>query len=379
MSGLSDGLDQAVSDMYEAADVMLLASSVFPLCDEIDKLMGMAEGSPGALAEGANNWSQGAQALQQAQQAVTSICSQLGSYDWSGDDRDAFNTDVQQLAAQLGDNHNYANAVAGTLAALSVPFGVFPGVCVGIGAMMLSFSVAFEAAAASIVGDFGASESIYAAGTEASVTAMEIVTTSVEAITAMCAAAAAVLLISDVADIHALENNGDSNAGKDFAKAEVNSLGDVAKNLEGFAVSQAADHIADKATDGMPTGDVADKATKAFVKDELGNQIENDNKGAVDLVTGEDPSKTIADTLGVSPEVFEPEPQEDACRTTSASSSTRASTGANSPSDARRRVQRPPRCWRAMESSCWAAPRTDWLSSRCAFSTLAASRRAAPG
>jgi hypothetical protein len=311
MSGLSDGLDQAVSDMYEAADVMLFASSVFPLCLEIEKLMGMAQGSPGALAEGANNWSQGAQALQQAQQSVTQLCSQLGSYDWSGDDRTAFDNDVQQLAAQLGDDHNFADAVAGTLAALSVPFGVFPGVCVGIGTMMLSFSLAFEAAAASIIGDFGASEAIYAAGTEASVTAMEIVSTSVEAIAAMCAAAAAVLLITDAADIQALEDNGDANAGKDFAKAEVDSLGDVAKNLEGFAVSVAADHLADHATEGLPTADVAEKAEKAFIKDEIAGQAENDNAGAVDLVTGADPSKTIADTLGVSPEVFAPEPQKD--------------------------------------------------------------------
>lgn len=301
MSGLSAGLDEATRDMCMAAGVMVAAASVFPPCFEIKEAMPWGVGGPGSLAEGAANWGDGADALQQAQQALESVAGTLSADQWTGEDRDAFDQKIKDFAAQLGDSHNYAMAVGATLAGLSAPMAAYGPMCLTIGGVVLAESIAFEAAVASVVGNLGASEAIYAEGVAVAEVCATVITAWNLTMVAVLTAAGVAIEIADAADISAQRDSGNTTIGDDFKQAQVDGLAEAGKNLEGWAVSVAADKAGDKFAEGaLPGGGAAEKE---LLKDVFARQVENDNKGVVDVATGEDPGKTITDTLGITPQV----------------------------------------------------------------------------
>lgn len=286
MGTLADGLDYATQGMCDTAGIMVAAAGVFPPCEAIGKVMPWGVGGPGSLASGANDWLQAAGSLQQAQQALTTTAGSLTADDWSGDDRAGFDTAVRNLAAQLGDAHNLAEAAGATLAGLAVPLAAYGPACLTIGIVLLTEAIAFEAAAASVVGDLGVSEALYAEGLAVSAVCLDVVIGFVAAIAATMAAAAEGLGLGELADVGAQRHHGDTQAVSDFEQAQVKGLGEVAKNVEAFGVGLAAGKAGGAATEGLPATTVAQRALKEVVSGQVSQQISNDNAGAVDVVTG---------------------------------------------------------------------------------------------
>jgi hypothetical protein len=303
MGTLSDGLDYATTTMCEAAGVMIAASEMFAPCVEIGRVMPLGVGGPGSLAQAAGEWLAGAQALEQAQHTLTERTGGLSSESWSGADRDAFDANVRDLAAQLGDAHNLATAVGGVLAGLAVPLGAYGPLALSIGIVNLTNALLVEAATASIVGDLGASETLYAEGTAVAATCSVIVTAAVGVIAGLMTEAAEGLGSGELTDVAAQRRNGDTSAMSDFTQAQVKGLAEVGQNVESLVVGYAAGKLGDRATEGLPDGTVADKAVAHIASGKVSDLYTNANTAATDLVTGKDPLTALTDDLGITPQV----------------------------------------------------------------------------
>jgi hypothetical protein len=223
--------DDAIGVAVMAAQAMCDYAAVFVDTLEMPPVMGNGLGGPVTLVEGGVKWNDAADQLQQAQQTLQALVAGLPHDYWDGDDRAAFDNEMTQLQAQLGDSHNYAMAVGIVLDALAVPIGLWPVMCTAIGLVEAAFASAFYAAAASVVGDFGPSEAIYAAGEAASATCLTVLNASMGILIGVMAAATAAIAISDIADVSEQEKNGDTTALSDFGKAAVSSLPEVGFNL----------------------------------------------------------------------------------------------------------------------------------------------------
>jgi hypothetical protein len=203
-----------------------------PTTVAISKIMGDGTGGPFSIGEAAGKWYDGASKLQEAQSAFTELTSSLPRDYWDGDDRSNFDAEVKNLAAEIGDSHNYAMAVAITLTTLAVPLGIFPVVCDGIGIAEFALATAFYLAAASGIGDItGVSEELFAMGEEFSFAALEVMQASMDVLLAMMAAGTAAVLVSDATDLNTQEGHGDTGIRAEFGKASVDSAADVAAAL----------------------------------------------------------------------------------------------------------------------------------------------------
>ena len=147
---------------------------------------------------------------------------------WSGADRDRFDTEISNLAAEIGDSHNYAEAVAITLTALTVPLAAWPLVCDTIGVIEFANATAFYIAAASVVGDLGPSEALFAEGEAVTFSCLGVINASAAIITAVMAAGTAAIAISDGAELGAQAGHGNTAALTDFGKATIDSSAEVA-------------------------------------------------------------------------------------------------------------------------------------------------------
>ena len=229
--------DDGVWAAVVAAQVMVnFADCWSPMTEEISSVMGNGTGGPFALGEGADKWYGAASGLQEAQQSLTELTEGLPRDYWYGEDRDHFDTEIRNLAAELGDSHNYALAVAITLTALTVPIGAWPILCDGIGVIEAANATAFYVAAASVVGDLGPSEALFAEGEAVTATCLAVINTSMAILISLMAAATEAIVVSDALDIEAQTSHGDKGIAAEFGKAVVDSAGEV-------AVSVALDRI----------------------------------------------------------------------------------------------------------------------------------------
>lgn len=224
--------DDGVFAAVTAAQVMVnFADCWSPMTEEISTVMGRGAGGPFAMGEGASKWYNAASKIQQAQQSLVELTSALPRDYWNGEDRDAFDAEINNLAAELGDGHNYAMAVAITLTSLTVPIGAWPVACDTIGVILAANATAFYAAAASIVGDLGPSEALFAEGEAATASCLAVINAGMAVLIAAMAAGTEAIVISDIADIDAQRNHGDTGVAGEFGKAVVDSSGEVALTL----------------------------------------------------------------------------------------------------------------------------------------------------
>jgi hypothetical protein len=223
------GPDDGLWATVQAAEVMVqFADCWAPATLEISGVMEQGLGGPFTVGEAAAKWYDGAAKLQQAQQTLTESVAAVPRDYWTGADRDRFDTEISNLAAEIGDSHNYANAVAITLTALTVPLAAWPLVCDTIGVVEAANAAAFYAAAASVVGDLGPSEALYAEGEAVTLSCLGVINASAAVITAVMAAGTAAIAISDGADLGAQAGHGNTAALADFGKATIDSSAEVA-------------------------------------------------------------------------------------------------------------------------------------------------------
>jgi hypothetical protein len=242
MGGLVSA-DDVIGLAVVAAVAMVEYADVFVETIEMGPVMKQGSGGPVSLVEGGVKWNEAADKFQEAQQALQTYVGGISHDYWDGDDRNAFDTEMTQLQAQLGDSHNYAMTVGIVLDALAVPIGLWPIMCTTIGLVEFAFASAFYVAAASVIGDLGASEAIYAAGEAATTTCFTVLNASMTIMITVMAAATAAIVISDAADVGEQEKNGDTTALSDFGKATVTSLPEVGFNL-------LVDHLNNKGEGG---------------------------------------------------------------------------------------------------------------------------------
>ena len=223
--------NDAVNATVMIAQAMTDYADIWPQNIVNSKTMGDGSGGPFALGEGGTKWLDAAAKIQEAQTRLTALCADLPRDYWTGEDRNKFDTEIRQLEAQLGDSHNYAMAVGITLDVLCPPIAAWPAMCLVIGGIEMAEATAFYAAAASVVGDLGASEAIWAEGEAVTATCSTVLSVGRIVLIALMAAASAAIAISDAADIMAQEHNGDSGILAEFGKATVDSAGEVAMNV----------------------------------------------------------------------------------------------------------------------------------------------------
>ena len=222
------GADDAVwTSVRLAAEAMNIADC-WPTTIPMPEIMMAGTGGPFTVGEAAGKWYDAAAKLQSAQQGLVEYAAAVPRDYWSGGDRDNFDREISALAAEIGDSHNYAEAVAITLIGLTVPLGLWPAMAVTISVIEIAEAVAFYAAAASVVGDFGPAEAIYAEGEAMSLSCSSVLDASVSVMTGVMAAGTAAIAISDAADLGAQAGHGDTGALIDFTKAAIDSSAEVA-------------------------------------------------------------------------------------------------------------------------------------------------------
>ena len=303
MGAAGYAIDEVTDQLVSAAGYMLIPAYIFPSTKAIDTLMPVGKGGPGTLAEGSRAWQDGAAALGRARANLASVTAGLGGDDWTGDDRTLFDTRIEQLGQQLDIASNYSQVVGATLAGLAVPLAAYGGVCLGIGGVLLAEALFVEALTASLVGDLGPSEAAYAAGCVTAATCLAVLTGVVAGYGIIMEAAAIGLTIGTGLEVDDLRDHGDEKAADNFVQAEVDGLGEVATNLEGFAADAVGDFVAGRATRGMPEVTTAEKAIKKAVEGAIGGRVGDVNSAVVDGVSGEGPGTVLKDLSGYGGEI----------------------------------------------------------------------------
>ena len=222
------GADDAVWASVKLASEAMNIADCWPTTIPMPATMIAGTGGPFTVGEAAGKWFDAAGKLQAAQQGLVEHASAVPRDYWSGADRDNFDREISDLAAEIGDSHNYAEAVAITLTGLTVPLGLWPAMAVTISVIEIAEAVAFYAAVASVVGDFGPAEAIYAEGEAMSLSCSSVLDASVSVMIAVMAAGTAAIAVSDAADLGAQAGHGDTGALTDFTKAAIDSSAEVA-------------------------------------------------------------------------------------------------------------------------------------------------------
>ena len=223
--------DDGVWAAVLAAKAMCTYADCFALTAEFPPIMDNGTGGPFALGEGAEKWGSAASKLDEAQQKLSELTEALPRDYWNGDDREKFDTEIKNLVAEIGDAHNYAMAVSITLGVITAPMAAWPIMCDTIGVIEAAEATAFYIAVASVIGNLGASEAIFAEGEAVTATCMTVLNVSMGVVIAIMAAATAAIAIGDVADIAAQEGHGDTGILGEFGKAAVDSSGEVATSV----------------------------------------------------------------------------------------------------------------------------------------------------
>lgn len=255
-------------------------------------LMGDGLGAPFAVGQAADKWFEAADHLGQARAELEELAYSLNADQWSGDDRDAFNEEVRQLAQQIGDAQQFASIVGGCLVAGVVPLGAWPLGCSIVGVIQFANASLFYAAVASIVGNLGPSEALYASGLATSITCNRGLSMGRIALQVILSGAAAVMVGGAIDNALDQQDHGDEDAMPDLQRAVVEmAVEQGVKNLAasgidaltpwvvdaGHAVANPEDHLG-KNNDPIQEG----------VDDHLGEHAENLGNEAGEVVVGED-------------------------------------------------------------------------------------------
>lgn len=255
-------------------------------------LMGDGLGAPFAVGEAANKWFEAADQLGQARSELEQLAWSLSSDQWSGDDRDAFNEELRQLGQQIGDAQQFATIVGWSLVAGCVPLSAWPlGVSI-VGVIQFANASLFYAAVASIVGNLGPSEAIYAEGLATSITCNRGLAIGQKVLMGVLAAAAIGIVGGAIDNALDQEEHGDEDAKADLARAVVEmAVEQGVKNLAasgidaltpwpvdvGHAAAHPEEHLG-KNNDPIQEG----------VDEHLGQQAEDLGNRAGEVVVGED-------------------------------------------------------------------------------------------
>ena len=198
-------------------------------------LMGDGLGAPFAVGQAADKWFEAADHLGQARMELEELMWSLDADQWSGDDRDAFGTEVGLLAQQIGDAQQFATIVGWSLVAGVVPLGAWPLGCTIVGVIQFANASLFYAAVASIVGNLGPSEALYASGLATSITCNRGLSIGRIALTAVMAAAALGIAGGAMDNAFDQREHGDEDATADLQRAVVEMT--VEQGVENLAAS----------------------------------------------------------------------------------------------------------------------------------------------
>lgn len=216
-------------------------------------LMGDGLGAPWAVGEAADKWFEAAEHLAQAQSELQELCWGLGYDRWSGADREAFDAEITQLAQQIGDAQQFATIVGWSLVAGVVPLGAWPLGCTIVGVIQFVNASMFYAAVASIVGNLGPSEALWASGVATSVTCNRSLSIGQKVLTGVMLAAAAGIVGGAIDDASDQAEHGDDDARADLERAVVEMV-----------VEQGVKNLAASGIDALTPGplDLIDRAVR---------------------------------------------------------------------------------------------------------------------
>lgn len=198
-------------------------------------LMSDGLGAPFAVGQAADKWFEAATHLGDARMELEELGRSLSADQWSGDDREAFNKEVGELAKQIGDAEMFATIVAWSLVAGVVPLGAWPLGCTIVGVIQFANASLFYAAVASIVGNLGPSEALYASGVATSVTCNRGLFIGQKALTALMATAAIGIVGGAIVQASDQQEHGDEDAQADLQRAVVEMA--IEQGVENLAAS----------------------------------------------------------------------------------------------------------------------------------------------
>ncbi|KQY57189.1 hypothetical protein [Nocardioides sp. Root140] len=249
-------------------------------------------GAPFAVGEAADKWFDAADKLSQARSRLEQLTSSLTSDQWSGDDREAFNKELGELAQQIGDAELFATIVGWSLVAGVVPLGAWPLGCSIVGVIQFANASLFYAAVASIVGNLGPSEVIYAEGLATAVACNRSLKIGSYVLLGVLSAAAAGIVGGALINAGQQESHGDEDAWTDLARATVEmTIEQGVKNLAGSGIEALSPWPVDLGNRIANPEDYLGKNNDPIqegVDDHLGEHAEDAGNKGGDILFGED-------------------------------------------------------------------------------------------
>ena len=231
--------DVVMEQLANAGQLMAAYACCFPPADEIAWRIPKGVGGPGALADASAAWKAGASALQEIQTQLREQTDALGDETWHGKDRDAFDQEISNLLAEIGDSHNTAEAIGITLEVLSPVMAVWPPLCLTAGLAVAAVATAFYIAFFSGIGDVtGASEAAYATGLPVAEAMLTLISAAETVLRVALGVAEGVIATAVFTDLTVQEGHGNSAIFGDLGQAEVDGLGQVTVNLAQYGVSR---------------------------------------------------------------------------------------------------------------------------------------------
>jgi hypothetical protein len=195
-------------------------------------IMGDGLGAPFAVGQAAEGWFDAAGHLGRARARLEELAYSLSSDQWSGDDREAFMAEVRQLAQQVGDAELFAQIVGFSLVGATFGLGFWPLGCTFVGVLQFANASLFYAAVASIVGNLGPSEAIYAQGLATAVTCNRNLALGARLLNYALLAAAGGIVGGALLNAGQQESHGDDDAWADLSRATVEmAVEEGVKNL----------------------------------------------------------------------------------------------------------------------------------------------------
>lgn len=211
---------------------------------------------------------------------------------WSGDDREAFNKELGELAKQIGDAELFATIVGWSLVAGVVPLGAWPLGCSIVGVLQFANATLFYAAVASIVGNLGPSEVIYAEGLATAVTCNRSLKIGSVVLQGVLAAAAAGIVGGALFDAGQQKSHGDEDAWTDLGRATVEmAIEQGVKNLAASGIESLTPWPVDVGNRIVNPEDYLGKNNDPIqegVDEHLGGAAEDAGNKGGDILFGED-------------------------------------------------------------------------------------------
>lgn len=255
-------------------------------------MMGDGLGAPYAVGQSAERWFDAADKLTQARNKLEALGASLNSDQWSGDDRDGFDKEIQQLAQQIGDAEMFATIVGWSLVAGVIPLGAWPLGCTIVGVIQFANASLFYAAVASIVGNLGPSEAIYAEGLATAITCNRSLKIGLLALKVVLGGAALGIVSGALVNAGQQKKHGDEDAWVDLTRAVVEmSIEQGVKNLAASGIDALTPWPLDAAHAATHPEEYLGKNNDPIeeaVDEHLGDAAEEAGDRGADVVLGED-------------------------------------------------------------------------------------------